>query len=132
MVAALSNMPAGSGQLTTALQECDQSCDRSPGATARTGSGAGTAGCGTRANTATPSATRSSPPTRTYPYCQFWDTNSDWDSAGICGLTSFHPGGANVCFADGSIRFLKSSVAWNTLWSLGSRDQGEVVDANSY
>jgi hypothetical protein len=33
------------------------------------------------------------PPNSTYPYCQFWDTNSDWDSGGICGLTSFHPGG---------------------------------------
>ncbi len=34
--------------------------------------------------------------------------------------------------ADGSVRFLKSSVAWNTLWALGSRAQGEVVSSDSY
>jgi prepilin-type N-terminal cleavage/methylation domain-containing protein/prepilin-type processing-associated H-X9-DG protein len=72
------------------------------------------------------------PPNSAYPYCQFWDTNGDWDSAGICGLTSFHSGGANVCFTDGSVRFIKDSIAWNVLWSLGSRDQGETVSSDQY
>jgi len=72
------------------------------------------------------------PPNSQYPYVQFWDSNSDFDSAGINGLTSFHPGGANVCFADGSVRFLKSSLNWNVLWALGSREQGEVVSSDSF
>jgi prepilin-type N-terminal cleavage/methylation domain-containing protein/prepilin-type processing-associated H-X9-DG protein len=72
------------------------------------------------------------PPNSQYPYIQFWDSNSDFDSAGINGLTSFHTGGANVCFADGSVRFLKSSVNWNTLWALGSRNQGEALSSDSY
>jgi len=72
------------------------------------------------------------PPNSNFPYCQFWDTNSDFDSGGIVGLTSFHPGGANVCMADGSVHFLKSTVAYNTLWSLGSKDQGEAISADSW
>ncbi|MEW4567718.1 DUF1559 domain-containing protein [Tautonia sp. JC769] len=72
------------------------------------------------------------PPNSQYPYVQYWDSNSDFDSAGICGLTSQHPGGANVCFADGSVKFLKSSVAYPVLWALGSRDGGEVISADSY
>ncbi len=72
------------------------------------------------------------PPNSQYPYCEFWSTNADWDAGGIIGLTSFHPGGANIMMADGSVRFLKSSVAWNTLWGLGSRAQGEVISSDSY
>jgi prepilin-type processing-associated H-X9-DG protein len=52
--------------------------------------------------------------------------------AGAIGLSSFHPGGANVLFCDGSVKFLKSSVSLNTLWALGSRAQGEVVSADAY
>jgi len=41
-------------------------------------------------------------------------------------------GGANACFADGSVRFLKNSVAYNILWSLGSRAQDDVVSSDQY
>jgi prepilin-type processing-associated H-X9-DG protein len=47
-------------------------------------------------------------------------------------LSSYHPGGANVLLADGSVRFLKDSTNLMTVWALGSRAQGEVVDASSY
>ncbi len=72
------------------------------------------------------------PPNSPYPYCQWENGDSDTDSAGIFGLTSFHSGGANVCMADGSVRFIKSSVNWPTLWAIGSRAQGEAVSADSY
>jgi prepilin-type processing-associated H-X9-DG protein len=72
------------------------------------------------------------PPNSPYPYCEFWSTNSDWDAGGIIGLSSFHSGGANVGMADGSVRFLKSSVAYQPLWSIGSRAQGETVSSDSY
>jgi prepilin-type N-terminal cleavage/methylation domain-containing protein/prepilin-type processing-associated H-X9-DG protein len=56
----------------------------------------------------------------------------DNDGPGIFSLSSFHPGGANVCMADGSVHFLKNSISLNTIWALGSRDNGEVLSADSY
>jgi hypothetical protein len=38
----------------------------------------------------------------------------------------------NVLFADGSTRFLKSTVGNSVWWALGSRAGGEVIDASSY
>ncbi len=51
---------------------------------------------------------------------------------GMWGLASYHPGGANVVFLDGSVRFLKDSTSQQTLWALGSIAQGEVLSADSY
>lgn len=48
------------------------------------------------------------------------------------GAKSKHPGGANFCFADGSVRFLKSSISLATYCALGSRSGGEIVSADSY
>jgi prepilin-type N-terminal cleavage/methylation domain-containing protein/prepilin-type processing-associated H-X9-DG protein len=47
-------------------------------------------------------------------------------------IYSFHTGGANVAFADGSVRFVKSSIAINTLAALVTKAGGEVVDPASY
>jgi len=46
--------------------------------------------------------------------------------------TSNHPGGCNVAFADGSVRFIKDSVALQAWWALGTRNGGEVVSSDSY
>jgi prepilin-type N-terminal cleavage/methylation domain-containing protein/prepilin-type processing-associated H-X9-DG protein len=46
--------------------------------------------------------------------------------------TSSHPGGVNVCMADGSVRFIKDSVNQMTWWALGTRDGGEVVSSDAY
>jgi prepilin-type N-terminal cleavage/methylation domain-containing protein/prepilin-type processing-associated H-X9-DG protein len=51
---------------------------------------------------------------------------------GSFGLSSYHPGGANTLFADGSVRFLKDSISLPALWALGSRAQGEVISSDSY
>ncbi|MGO9470315.1 MAG: DUF1559 domain-containing protein [Isosphaeraceae bacterium] len=53
-------------------------------------------------------------------------------SAGMSTANSNHPGGVNVCFTDGSVRFVKDSIAYLTWWSLGTRNGGEVVSADSY
>jgi hypothetical protein len=33
---------------------------------------------------------------------------------------------------DGSVRFIKSTIAAQTYWALGTRANNEVIDANSY
>jgi prepilin-type processing-associated H-X9-DG protein len=45
---------------------------------------------------------------------------------------SFHPGGVNVTMTDGSVRFIKDSINQRTWWSLGTKSNGEIVDASSY
>jgi prepilin-type N-terminal cleavage/methylation domain-containing protein/prepilin-type processing-associated H-X9-DG protein len=61
------------------------------------------------------------------------DVGGLWGGAdGMSTATSNHPGGVNVCFADGSVHFVKDSVAVNTWWALGTRNQGEVLSSDSY
>jgi prepilin-type N-terminal cleavage/methylation domain-containing protein/prepilin-type processing-associated H-X9-DG protein len=45
---------------------------------------------------------------------------------------SNHPGGANVLFGDGSVHFIKSSIAIQMWWGLGTRAGGEVIGSDSY
>ena len=47
-------------------------------------------------------------------------------------VSSYHPGGVNVGMADGSARFIKSSVSIPTWWALGTKGNGEVVSSDSY
>jgi prepilin-type processing-associated H-X9-DG protein len=54
------------------------------------------------------------------------------DSSHFNNATSYHPGGCNVLFADGSVRFIKSSIDMNTWWSLGTIVGSEVVSSDSY
>ncbi len=45
----------------------------------------------------------------------------------IITATSNHPGGVNVGFCDGSVKFMKDSISPNVWWAVGSRNQGEVL-----
>ncbi len=47
-------------------------------------------------------------------------------------MFSYHPGGVNALFGDGSVRFLKDSVNVKTLRGLVSLGGGEVISADSY
>jgi prepilin-type N-terminal cleavage/methylation domain-containing protein/prepilin-type processing-associated H-X9-DG protein len=45
---------------------------------------------------------------------------------------SNHPGGVNVLMLDGSVRFVKTTIALVTWRALGTRDCQEVISADSY
>jgi prepilin-type N-terminal cleavage/methylation domain-containing protein/prepilin-type processing-associated H-X9-DG protein len=45
---------------------------------------------------------------------------------------SYHPGGVNVLFGDGSVKFVKSTVNGNTWRALGTVGGGEVVSSDAY
>jgi len=46
--------------------------------------------------------------------------------------TCNHPQGINICFADGSVRFLKNSVQYQVWWALGTRNGNEALSSDSY
>ncbi|WP_165251348.1 DUF1559 domain-containing protein [Paludisphaera soli] len=54
------------------------------------------------------------------------------DHAHITNATSNHSGGANVLLADGSTRFVKSSISMNIWWSLGTKAGGEIISSDAY
>jgi len=132
MVSANSNMPAGGAYLLTAIQACATSWNARTGGYGTNGQRSWNGRMWHVGNYGHALGNLLIPPNSAYPYCQFWDTNSDFDSGGIVGLSSFHPGGANVAMGDGSVKFIKSSTAYPTLWALGSKGQGEVLSADSY
>ncbi len=45
---------------------------------------------------------------------------------------SYHPGGVNAMFGDGSVRFVKSTITGVTWRALGSVRSGEVISSDSY
>jgi prepilin-type processing-associated H-X9-DG protein/prepilin-type N-terminal cleavage/methylation domain-containing protein len=51
---------------------------------------------------------------------------------GAITARSYHPGGVNALFADGSVRFAKSSIDGATWRALGTVAGGEVISGDSY
>jgi prepilin-type N-terminal cleavage/methylation domain-containing protein/prepilin-type processing-associated H-X9-DG protein len=79
-------------------------------------------------------------------HCHLLNTNADFDG-GLDDPSSFHPGGANAVFADGSVHFLKNvssdagtnpdgstryTPASLIMQALGTRAGGEVISSDSY
>jgi prepilin-type N-terminal cleavage/methylation domain-containing protein/prepilin-type processing-associated H-X9-DG protein len=68
--------------------------------------------------------------------CSYLDQEQEWgDSrATITAInaSSNHPGGVNVLFMDGSVRFIKSSVGYLPWISIATPDGGETVSSDSY
>jgi prepilin-type processing-associated H-X9-DG protein len=44
--------------------------------------------------------------------------------------SSLHPGGVNMLMGDGSVRFIKNSIALQTWRGLGTRNGGEVISGD--
>ena len=74
------------------------------------------------------------PSSTTYPWsgCRPDNSGGPVSNGEFENANSFHPGGCNVGFADGSVRFVKSSIAMMTWWALGTKAGGEIVSAISY
>jgi prepilin-type processing-associated H-X9-DG protein len=66
------------------------------------------------------------------------DNTADGNTGGYASLndafppSSNHPGGVNVGFADGSVRFIKDTINLQAWWSIGSRNLGEIVSSDAY
>jgi prepilin-type processing-associated H-X9-DG protein/prepilin-type N-terminal cleavage/methylation domain-containing protein len=59
-------------------------------------------------------------------------TNGAISFDGALSAGSAHPGGANVLFLDGHVRFLKESISSATWRALGSRSGGEVIAGDAF
>jgi len=60
-------------------------------------------------------------------------TGRPWTgAANLIAASSRHPGGVNAAFADGSVRFIQSSISNQTWVSLGTRNGGEVISGDTY
>jgi prepilin-type N-terminal cleavage/methylation domain-containing protein/prepilin-type processing-associated H-X9-DG protein len=61
---------------------------------------------------------------------------NDCDNSAVQGghgaARSYHPGGANAAFCDGSVHFFKNSINPRTWFALGTRAGGEVVSSDAY
>jgi prepilin-type N-terminal cleavage/methylation domain-containing protein/prepilin-type processing-associated H-X9-DG protein len=61
---------------------------------------------------------------------------NDCDNSAVQGghgaARSYHPGGVNGAFCDGSVHFFKNSINATTWFALGTKGGGEVVSADSY
>src|SRR5262249_43075648 len=68
--------------------------------------------------------------------CAYGDQEQEWgDSRATITLinaSSNHPGGINMLFMDGSVRFIKSSVNYLPYYSIATPDGGETVSSDSY
>jgi prepilin-type processing-associated H-X9-DG protein len=80
------------------------------------------------------------PPNTVVPYRNPTD-GVTYDVDWVCGsfvqygaitARSYHAGGVNTSFVDGSVRFVTNSIPQLTWRALGTRNGGEVVDASAY
>jgi prepilin-type N-terminal cleavage/methylation domain-containing protein/prepilin-type processing-associated H-X9-DG protein len=65
--------------------------------------------------------------------CVYHDINQDGrGTITMISASSNHPGGVNVLFMDGSVRFVKSAVNYVTWYAISSPNGGEVVSSDSF
>ncbi len=63
--------------------------------------------------------------------CEYQDSNLDWRATiTLQNASSYHPGGVNVLFMDGSVRFIKSSVSYQAWYAIATPDNGETISSD--
>ena len=66
------------------------------------------------------------------------DNQADGNTGGWATLpdafppSSNHSGGVNIGFADGSVRFIKDTVAVQNWWAIGTRNGSEVISSDGF
>jgi prepilin-type N-terminal cleavage/methylation domain-containing protein/prepilin-type processing-associated H-X9-DG protein len=64
--------------------------------------------------------------------CQYPDIGQEWrGTITLVNASSNHPGGVNVLFMDGSVRFVKSTVGAQPWYGIATIAGGEVVSSDS-
>jgi prepilin-type N-terminal cleavage/methylation domain-containing protein/prepilin-type processing-associated H-X9-DG protein len=64
--------------------------------------------------------------------CVFQGQSQPVEWSAVCvGASSFHPGGVNVGFLDGSVRFVNDGVDPRIWWAVATKAGGEVIAADS-
>jgi prepilin-type N-terminal cleavage/methylation domain-containing protein/prepilin-type processing-associated H-X9-DG protein len=88
--------------------------------------GLGTLGMGTGTTVVTPNGS-------IWNGCRFNDSpTGNSDGSAYVNATSYHPGGVNTCFGDGSVKFIKNTIAMRIWMGLGTRAGGEVISADQF
>ncbi len=65
--------------------------------------------------------------------CVYHDINQDGRaSITMVGATSYHPGGVNVLFMDGSVHFIKNGVSPSTWYALATPNNRESLSSEAY
>jgi prepilin-type N-terminal cleavage/methylation domain-containing protein/prepilin-type processing-associated H-X9-DG protein len=54
------------------------------------------------------------------------------DIGSLIGPSAFHPGGVNMLFLDGSVKFIKDSISPQAYYGIATIAGGEVVSADAY
>jgi len=67
-----------------------------------------------------------------YNYPKYNEPAPGNDDVTMINAQSSHPGGVNVLFLDGSVKFIKDSVSLTTWGSIATKASGEVVSADQF
>ena len=51
---------------------------------------------------------------------------------GAHAASSHHLGGVNLGMCDGSVRFIKSTIAVRTWWGVGTKSNGETIGGDAF
>ena len=49
----------------------------------------------------------------------------------MVAASSFHPGGVNVLFMDGGVRFVMNSVGYQAWYAIATPNYGETISADA-
>ena len=61
-----------------------------------------------------------------------YDLKDPSDYANSCGFKSRHSGGVNFTMGDGSVKFIKTTVNYQTFNAIGSSRMRKVVSGDAY